>query len=245
MPRGIPATRTIERTSERGKRLRGEAEVQRPFDQIRQIPGGNGVDATGAWAYYIRPDGATIRDALVLCPNGGIPEMEDERLRRRYGTNAEYYRQRQAARGLEFVGPHLREAGVQRLVEVLEANRDDEDLFLQEEIADARELVKNSDLPEVRTQAKRRVRQLERRLETIRQGFDPDELIAELNDIARAQQMAQIPPAVLRVMRSMIGEVNDRTAGLIEQIQRGKSRSGEPPAKLMGGSSERGQEFDA
>lgn len=220
-----------ERKSERGRRLRDEA-ILSPIDQIRQIPGGNGVDATGAWAYYIRPDGATIRDALILCPNGGIPEMDDERLRNRYGMNAGYYRDRQKAKGFEFIGPHLREDGVRRLLQVLESNREDEILFLEEEIADAKDTIKNADIPEVRNQAKRRVRQLERRLETIRQGFDPDVLTAELNDIARAQQLAQIPPAILRVMRSMIGEVNERTSQLIERFQQGKGSATVAPARL-------------
>ena len=231
-----------ERQSERGRQLRNEA-ILRPIDQIRQIPGGNGVDATGAWAYYIRTDGATIRDALILCPNGGIPEMDNERLRMRYGTYAEYYRQRQARKGFEYIGPHLREDGVRRLLQVMEANREDESLFLEEEITDAKDLIKNSDLPEVRNQAKRRVRQLERRLETIRQGFDPDELANELNDIARAQQLAQVPPAVLRVMRSMIGEVNDRVAAQVEHFRAGKGSATPSPAKLVGGG-EKGEEFD-
>lgn len=243
MPRPKADTAVVERRSERGRRLRDEG-VLRPFDQIRQIPGGNGVDATGAWAYYIRPDGATIRDALILCPNGGIPEMEDERLRNRYGMNAEYYRQRQARKGFEYIGPHLREQGVRRLLEVLEENAEDEVLFLQEEIADAKDLIKNSDLPDVRNQAKRRVRQLERRMETIRQGFDPEALTDELNEIARAQQLAQVPPAVLRVMRSMIGEVNDRVAAQVEVFQRGKARAEAAPARMHAGGSERGSEFE-
>jgi hypothetical protein len=227
----------VERKSERGRRLRDEA-VLSPIDQIRQIPGGNGVDATGAWAYYIRPDGATIRDALILCPNGGIPEMDNERLRNRYGTNAEYYRNRQRAKGWEFIGPHLREQGVRRLLEVLEANRDDEILFLEEEIAEAKDTIKNSDMPDVRGLQKRRVRQLERRLDTIRQGFDPDELTAELNEIARAQQLAMVPPAVLRVMRSMIGDVNDR---MVDHFAQGKSRGESAPGRLSASGSDRGE----
>lgn len=225
----------VERKSERGRRLRDE-QVLRPIDQIRQIPGGNGVDATGAWAYYLRLDGATIRDALVLYPNGGIPEMDDERLRARYGANAEYYRNRQRARGLEFIGPHLREEGVRRLLQVLEVNREDEVLFLEEEIADAKEVASNADEPAVRSQAKRRVRQLTRRLDTIKQGFDPEELTAELNEIARAQQLAMVPPAVLRVMRSMIGEVNER---LVDHFAAGKFREGQPRGLSTSGASEK------
>lgn len=256
MPRGRPTAavaerpaappKAPERQSERGRRMREEV-VLRPLDQIRQIPGGNGVEATGAWSYFIRPDGATIRDALVLYPNGGIPEMDNERLRARYGTNAEYYRQRQANKGLEYVGPHLREAGIKRLLEVLAANREDEMLFCQEEIADAKDTMKNADVPEIRQQARRRVRQYERRLETLRNGFNPDELAAELNDIARAQQLAQVPPAVLRVMRSMIGDVNDRVASMATQFSQGKPRGEAAPSggMLRSGGGDKGTEFDA
>jgi hypothetical protein len=229
--------------SERGRRLRGEADLQRPIDQIRVIPGSNGVDATGAWAYYIRPDGATIRDALILCPNGGIPEMEDERLKARYGTNAEYYRNRQRRKGFEYVGPHLREDGIRRLLQVMEANREDEVLYLQEEMSDAGEVIRNSDRPEVRDQAKKRVRQLQRRLDTIQQGFDPVALESELKDIARAQQLAQVPPAVLRVMRSMIGEVNERVAEQVAVFQRGKGAGEASPARMFSGGGDHGADF--
>ena len=238
----MPAVK--ERTSERGRRIRGESGVLRPIDQIERPPGGNGIEATGAWAYYIRPEGATIADALTLYPNGGIPDIDNARLRDRYGTNAEYYRQRQRSRGLEYVGQSLNEAAMKRLVEVLEANRNDEDLFLQEEIADAKDVAKTSDLPQVRNQAKRRIRQLERRLETIRQGFNPDELLAELNDIARAQQLAKVDPNVLRVMRSMIGEVNDKMAAQIAHFQSGRtSHEGAPTTKFTSSGSEQGEEF--
>ena len=222
------------RQSTRGRR-RYDDTVQRPIDQIRQIPGGNGADATGAWAYYLRPDGATIRDALILCPNGGIPEMEDERLRARYGTNAEYYRTRQARKGFEYIGPHLREEGIRKLLQVLLANKEDEILFLQEEINDAKDVVKGSDRPEVRDQGRRRIRQLTKRMETIQQGFDPDELEAELKDIARAQQLALVPPAVMRVMRSMIGEVNERVAAQVAVFQQGKGVAEPAPVRMSGG----------
>ena len=98
MPKGVPATKEAPvQVSERRRRIRDEA-ILRPIDQIERPPGGNGVDATGAWAYYIRADGATIGEALVLYPNGGIPDMDDQRMRARYGANAEYYRERQRRR---------------------------------------------------------------------------------------------------------------------------------------------------
>lgn len=204
---------------------RQEQEVLRPIDQITPPPGNSGMEATGAWAYYIRPDGATIGETLVLYPNGGRPDMDDRRLADRYGINAEYYQQRQARKGFEYVGPKLTEAAMKRLVEVLAANRESEVEYLREEIADAKDTVKNADVPEVRTQARRRARQLERRLATIEAGFDPDELLTELNEIARAQQLAKVDPNVLRVMRAMIGEAN---ASMIAHFQNGTKGEGGP-----------------
>ena len=225
MPRGKSATEEeppVKRESVRGARARG-LQVLRPIDQITPPPGGQAYQATGAWAYYIRPDGATIADALICYPNGGIPDLDDSRMRARYGMNAEYYRERQKSRGLEFIGTKLTEQGMARLVEVLEANREDEILYLEEEIADASNVAKTSDIPEVRNQAKRRVNQLTRRLETIQQCFNPDELLAELNEIARAQQLAKVDPAVLRVMRSMIGEANDKLMEKVSHFQRSEA----------------------
>lgn len=219
---------------------RHEEAILRPIDQITPPPGGNGMEATGAWAYYIRPDGATIAEALVLYPNGGIPDIDDRRLADRYGLNATYYRERQARKGFEYVGPVLNEAAMQRLVEVLAANREDEVEFLKEEIADAKDTIKNADIPEIRTQARRRVRQLERRLATIEAGFDPNELLAELKEIARAQQLAKVDPNVLRVMRAMIGEAN---ASMIAHFQQGRTPGEKPPARLQSGGGDQGKDF--
>src|SRR3990172_7705814 len=169
--------------------------------------------------------------------------MDDQRMRARYGTNAEYYRERQRRRGLEYVGQHLTEAGMKRLVEVLESNREEEDLFLQEEIGDARDVAKTADIPEVRSQAKRRQRQLERRLETLRQPFNSTEMLAELNDIARAEQLAKIDPNILRVMRSMVGEMNERLEAKIAHFQAGRASSGTAPTKLSASGSDAGAGF--
>lgn len=231
------------RQSERGRRRR-EGDVLRPIDQITRPPGGGGMEATGAGAYYIRPTGATISEALVYYPNGGVPDIDNLRLRERYGANALYYRERQAARGLEYVGQVLNEAAMKRLVEVLEANREDELLFLAEELADATDVAKNSDRPEVRDQARRRVRQLTRRKDTIEAGFDPDELLAELNEIARAQQLAKVDPNILRVIRSMVGEVNAKLAEAVTHFQQGKPREERSPARLSKSGSSQGEEFD-
>src|SRR3989304_2665801 len=49
-------------------RLRRDRDMQilSPLEQIRARP----AATTGPWAYYLRRDGATIRDALILYPNG-------------------------------------------------------------------------------------------------------------------------------------------------------------------------------
>jgi hypothetical protein len=217
-----------------------QLDVQTPLDQIRVTGNTPGVQATGAWAYYINPNGATIRDALILYPNGGVPDIDNDRLRARYGENAEYYRQRQARKGLEYVGPTLTEGGAQRLVQVLEKNRPDEILFVEDEIEDAAEVAKAADVPEVRSQAKRRQQQLTRRLHYLQEPLDPDAMVAELKEIARAQQLAKVDPAILRVMRSMIGEVN---ANMLAHFSSGGSLPPDGP-KLSAAGGTRGADFE-
>src|SRR3990167_137711 len=88
-PASMTATATLNEPvpgqprSTRGRRKR-EQRLLTPLEQIRVTPGG----ITGPWAYYLRADGATIRDALVLYPNGGtLPANEDPK--GKYGTNAD------------------------------------------------------------------------------------------------------------------------------------------------------------
>ena len=228
MPR--TSVKSREPRSERGKRAHQEA-ILRPIDQIPMPPGGGDIEATGAWAYFLRPDGATISDTLVLYPNGGVPDIDDPRLRARYGENALYYQQRQAAKGFEYIGHTLTEAGIRRLVELLAANREDEVLFCEDEIEDCKTVATSADRPEIRDQARKRQRQFEKRLDYLRQPLEPDELTAELNDIARAQMLAKVDPNVLKVMRSMIGEVNERMAEAIGRFQGGRPRSEGAPVR--------------
>ena len=207
--------------SHRGRRFY-EGDTPSVLDQIPILPGGPGVKTTGAWAYYLRPDGATINEALILNPNGGIPDIDDARMRARFGTNAEYYRAKQAEKGFEYLGPTLTEAGVRRLVDVLSANRADEVLFCEDEIANCDHAMENSDRPEVRDQARRRKAQITRRLAILQQPFDANALVNDLKEIARAQQLASVDPAVLKVLKAMIGEVNETLAAAIARFQDGK-----------------------
>lgn len=209
--------------SKRGQRYR-EAQVLEPIDQIRMAPGG----VTGTWAYYLRPDGATIRDALVLCPNGGIPDIEDTRLRDRYGTGAADFRQRELRKGHIFLGSKLTPEAVGRLVHSMAANREDELLWCQEQLQDADTDIANSDRPEVRDQARRRKRQLQKRIDTMLAPFDADALLAELQDIAHAQMLASVDPNVLKVMRALVGEVNEKLAASVARFTTGKVSDPDP-----------------
>ena len=201
----------------RGRRMR-EGDVLTPLEQIRMQPAGN----TGAWGYYLRPDGATIRDALVISPNGGVPDLDNARLRARYGTNASEYRARAEAKGFEFIGSKLTPEGVRRLIQVMANNREDEMLYCQELIEECDDVLSNSDRPEIRDQARKRKGQLQKRIDTILEPFDADKLLGELDEIARAQMLANVDPNILRVIRSMVGEVNESMAKAVERFTRGK-----------------------
>ncbi|MCR4341168.1 MAG: hypothetical protein NUW01_14925, partial [Gemmatimonadaceae bacterium] len=131
--------------SKRGQRAR-ETLVLDAIDQIRMVPAG----VTGSWAYYLRPDGATIRDALVINPNGGIPDIENLAMRARYGTGASDFRRKEERKGHVFLGSTLTPEGVGKLVRSMGDNREDEILWCQEQIADTELDIANSDRPEIR-----------------------------------------------------------------------------------------------
>lgn len=201
--------------SQRGRRRRDrDMQMLTPLEQIRaRTPG-----TTGPWAYYIRPEGATIRDALILYPNGAkLPPEEDRR--GRFSENADHYQARQRAKGLEYVGPTLNAEGVRRLVEVLEANREDEVLDLEDQIAECEHDITNSDRPEWRDNQRKRKAKLQRRLDHVLQPLDAEVLTAELNEIARAQRMARVAPEVLAVMREMQGEMDAKFTSMIAKFQ--------------------------
>lgn len=216
---GLPEPR-----SERGRRRRlaGAGELT-PLQEIRwRSPG-----VHGPWAYYLRPDGATIRDALILYPNGAqLPQSEDER--GRYSENAQYYQRRQADKGFQYLGPTLTPDGVRLLIETISRNRNDEILDLEDQIAECQYTIENSDRPEVRDNQRKRREQLRARLERVSRHLNADALSAELTEIARAQRLARVDPKILEVMREMVGEVNERLMTTINQVaNRGRSSIGE------------------
>lgn len=175
-----------------------------PLQQIRPLNRDAEMQAetvNGPWAYYLRPDGITISSALIRYPNGGVlPRNEDPR--GRYSENAQYYQQRNARKGFIYVGTTLTTEGAHRLVEILARNRPDAVERLKDEIAECE--VFQSDIPERRQQMRRRREQLLLVLSRVEQPFNPDNLVAELAEIARAQRMAKVSPETLAVMREML-----------------------------------------
>ena len=222
MPRTVEKNPEPVIRSERGRRrMERDMQVLSPLEQIRRRPS----ETTGPWAYFINPDGATIRDALILYPNGAkLPASEDKR--GKFSLNAEYYQQRQKDKGLEYIGPTLTASGIKRLIEVLEANKEDECLDLEDQIAACDHDIANSDRPEWRDNQRKRRNQLMKRLETVRQPIDADGLEAELNDIAKAQRMARVSPETLQVMREMLGESEARITGMVSRFASTASQEG-------------------
>ena len=101
----------------RGYKPRGADTSLSPLQQIRREP----TVLSGAGAYYLDKDGATIRDALIYYPNGAT-EAEVGR----YGQNSEYYQSRQAKKGFKYLGATLGPDAIKELVSTLVSNRPDE-----------------------------------------------------------------------------------------------------------------------
>ena len=129
------------------------------------------------------------------------------------------------------MGPMLTVQGARRLVEILAKNRDAEVERLEDEITLCEYTIKNVDRPEIRDQQRKRRGQFLARLERVKAPFDPDALVAQLTEIANAQEMANIPPAVMRVMRRMLGAQNDE---LIARFTRKAVSGEEDPAMSVG-----------
>ena len=190
----------------RSQRARRQFKVVSALDQIKVFPNTKADQATGAWAYYLRDTGieATIREVLITYPNGGVPDIDDQKLRSQYGTNADYYRQRQARKGLVFIGPVLNEEGMRKLVAIIMKNRPDAILYCEDMIANCAHDGDTLPDPKERALARRRQAIFEQRLAMLNQEIDVPELLRQLNEIARAQQLAAIDPKLLRVMRNEI-----------------------------------------
>lgn len=232
-----PPVATLERPSPEARvaraiARRGTGKLLTPIEQIRPY-NVNSVPDKSAGAYYLRPDGATIADVLIWYPNGAQHDREYDP-NGKYSENAAYYQERQKRKGFEYVGPMLTVTGARRLVEILASNRDAEIERLEDEIALTTYTIENADRPEVRDQQRKRRGQFQARLERVLTPFDPDALVAQLTEIANAQEMANVPPQIMRVMRRMLGQMND---DLIARFQRSRRTGEEDPAMNIGADS--------
>lgn len=209
----------------RSQRSRDAARARdlRPIDEIPVVGSTPGAEATGAWAYYLRdePGCATIRDIVKLIPNGGVPDLDKPRERAAFGMNATSYREYYSIKGLEYIGQKLTEGAMERVVEIMDRNRQEEIDWCLDQIDEADETIKAGGTQAEREHAQLRKRKLGQRVERLRQPFDADTLVNELKDIARAQMLASVDPNVLRVMKALIGESNDAMAQKIAHFQRG------------------------
>lgn len=205
--------------SKKGMRDRGLSDRDAsPFEQVRRFNrhmGGETIAET-SYAYYLRPEGATISDILVVSPNGArqdIPPGTDQRVakrRRALSTNAEYYRGRESRKGHIYIGPKLTEEGIKMLVEIMERNRGDEIDYIDEQIAEAEDAFKNEPRRDHQSLHRARITALLKRRSYLTQRLNVEEMVEELRATAKVQQLASLPPEVLNVMRSLIGEAETR-----------------------------------
>lgn len=206
-------------------------EVLTPLKQIR-VP--SSAVGYGAWCYYLRPNGETLRDVLILTPNGGnAPDNPDPKLRTRFSTNASYYHDRARAKGWEVLGPKLTIQGVRRIVEILVANREEGVAYCEDEIAMCDYTIANTGIEKDRMIAHKRKQQFQKRLATVLAPFDPDELIAELDEISRAQRMAELDPvmraAVAEMVTAQIGtQVTTKFEEMVEHFTSGSAKEASP-----------------
>ena len=207
--------------SRRGMARRGfDTQLPTPLEQIRSRPGWL---IGGPAAYFINPKGATIREIILIRPNGAPMLRNGSDIAISMGIQ-----KIMAARGYEYVGPMITTAGAHRLVEIMEANRVDYTLDLKEQIADVNKDIDNSDRPEVRDNQRTRKIQLMRLLAQTEQPFDADALVKEMEDIVKAQKLAALDPAIREAISAFVDTETDRKVSLmVEKLTGGKRGSGE------------------
>lgn len=207
-PDGSPVIR-----SKRGSERRLGSKDPTPLEEIRPRPGGM---RGGPAAYFIRPDGASVREALIIYPNGA-PVFDSQGRDR---ANSESVQARQARRGRTYIGPQLTFDGVRKLVEVVNGNKEDYILDLREQIADAEYTNKTSDDPQLKQQARRRVEQLSRNLRVALRDIDPDAIVSELEDILKAQKLAALTPSMREAITMIAGEeISEKMQKLIAKME--------------------------
>lgn len=198
-----PEPLTVPQPMSRRMRAKLAGDALKPIDQVR-VP--SQWVTYGAWCYYARPDGRTLRDTLILQPNGGdAPDVADPRLRGRYATNSEHYRERGRQKGFIPLGSRLTPEGVRIVVDILKRNHDEAVLEAKDEIAQCNYTIQTTGSERDRAVAVKRKAQWEKLLATVLQPIDGDALVAELDEISRAQRMASFGPQQVAMFREMLG----------------------------------------
>lgn len=175
------------------------------LDQIVPRPGG---PVGGPAAYYVRLDGATIREALICQPNGAPIK----------GDDGEYEQRRSAKEGMVYVGPSLTPDGITLLINTIAKNRDDYVLFLKEEIALTDADSKTADDPKQRAMQRGRCEKYRALLRQAEEPIDGAALLVELEAISQAQELASLPKNVREVMLRMVGQVNGRVQQIASEL---------------------------
>lgn len=192
--------------SQRGQQLRGSTGgALSVLEQISPRPGG---PVGGPSAYYVRKDGATIREALIVQPNGAPIK----------GDDGEYEQRRMLKKGLTYIGPALTLDGIQLLISTLADNRDDYILFLKEEIEVTELDATTSDEPKTRAYQRARCERYRALLKQAEVPLDGEALYAELQAISQAQELAGLPANMREVMLRMVGQVNGRVQEIAKQL---------------------------
>jgi hypothetical protein len=192
--------------SKRGAQMRGSTGgAVSVLEQISPRPGG---PVGGPAAYYVRKDGATIREALVVQPNGAPIK----------GDDGEYEQRRALKDGMVYIGPALTIEGIQLLIQTLAENRDDYILFLKEEIEATDLDAKTSDEPKTRAYQRARCERFRALLKQAEMPLDGEALYSELQSISQAQELASLPKNVREVMLRTVGQVNGRVQEIASQL---------------------------
>ena len=193
----------------RGYKPRGADTSLSPLQQIRREP----TVLSGAGAYYLDKDGATIRDALIYYPNGAT-EAEVGR----YGQNSEYYQSRQATKGFKYLGATLGPDAIKELVSTLVSNRPDEIAITQYRMDECDYTLRHSGVQKEREVAAKRRQQFAARLDMLQQKINVTELIQQLEEIGEAQTIAKLDGPTRKAMELLLKKQNQRVLELVSQL---------------------------
>ncbi len=233
--------------SRRGRREAGVNQVT-PLQQFRRWDDHLTTNTIrdSAYAYYLRPDGATISDILIICPNGGQPTIEgDARSRRRkklVGSNAGYFRDRQQAKGFIYIGQQLTREGIMKMIEIMEENQPDEVLWVDEQLAMANVTLRTDPRHDHQNLAQERINRLNAVKERLTTKLNVDAIVREMNLIAEAQRLANLPPEILEGMRQMRDDAENNALARMIELMAPKNGGATSAAKAFESSQDFGDE---